>query len=61
MYNNLVYCHKDIDVGEYLNHLLTDINKISDVPQNKKQVKLEDIENALNNTLSDFKTISKDF
>ena len=61
MYNNLVYCHKDIDVGVYLNHLLTDINKISDVSQNKKQVKLEDIENALNNTLSDFKTISKDF
>ena len=48
-------------MGEYLNHLLTDINKISDVPQNKKQVKLEDIENALNNTLSDFFTISKDF
>ena len=61
MYNNLVYCHKDIDVGEYLNHFyITDINKISDVPQNKKQVKLEDIENALNNnTLSDTKQSQK--
>ena len=61
MYNNLVYRHKDIDVGDYLNALSRNITDLKNIKENNNQVKLEDIENAFNNTLSDFKLITKDF
>ena len=51
MYNNLVYRHKDIDVGDYLNALSRNITDLKNIKENNNQVKLEDIENAFNNTL----------
>ena len=38
-----------------------DSENSQNIKENNNQVKLEDIENAFNNTLSDFKLITKDF
>ena len=59
MYNNLVYCHKRYRCGDYLNALSRNITDLKNIKENNNQVKLEDIENAFNNTLSDFKLITK--
>ena len=61
MYNNLVFCHSGIDVGNELNAFCHDIKDCINLKDYRKQVNLEDIVNASDNTLNELKLIVKDF
>lgn len=61
MYNNLVFCHTGIDVGNELNAYCYDINDCINAKNYRTQVKLEDIANASVNTLNELKLIAYDF
>ncbi len=61
MYNNLVFCHSEIDVGDDLKSFCYDIKECLEMKSHHRQVNLEDIINASDNTLSKLKMIVKDF
>ncbi len=61
MYNNLVFCHTGIDVGNELNAYCYDIKDCISAKDYHRQIKLEDIANASDNTLSKLKLIAHDF
>ncbi len=61
MYNNLVFCHSGIDVGDDLKPYCYDITELTHLKKNHRQVNLVDIINASDNTLNVLKPIAKDF
>ena len=57
LYNNIVFCHSEIDVGDDLKSFCYDIKECLEMKSHHRQVNLEDIINASDNTLSKLKMI----